>query len=215
MNSFAFESQKAFARLKEKYSLHDQQVEQFKDYAALLDQARTQFNITAIDTISEMVETHFMDSLALAHCEDLSQVTMIADVGTGGGFPGIPLKILYPHISLVLIEVSTKKVDFLRTVINKLQLENIEISSLDWRTFLRKTSYPIDLFVSRASLHTQDLLRLFQPGCTYKNALLVYWASRHWNITAKEKPFFLKECEYSIQNKKRKLIFFKSSSVIE
>ncbi len=210
--SLDLESQALFVQLQEKFSLTDQQIEQFKRYLVLFYQASREFNLTAITSIKDIIEHHFIDSLALMNCYDLSSISHIADVGTGGGFPGIPLKIANPHISFTLIEVSAKKAEFLRRVVQELQLENIKVEELDWRTFLRKTEYPIDLFVSRASLHTDELVRMFSPSCPYKKARLVYWASRHWHITAHEQPFFWKECSYKVQNKERKLVFFALNS---
>lgn len=206
---FDEESHHIFNHFKEKYSLTAEQAAQFIHYTSLLLTASQQFNLTAIDTPKNIFEYHFKDSLALADCYDLSGITMLADVGTGGGFPGVPLKIVFPHLKMVLIEVATKKIDFLNAVVEQLKLENIEVSSLDWRTFLRKTEYPIELFVSRASLHTDELMRMFQPSSPYKNALLVYWASRHWEGTAAEEKFFWKECEYVIEHKKRRLVFLR------
>lgn len=201
--------QRAFDDFVEHYALDEQQAGQFKQYLSLLLQARKNFNLTAIDTVIDTIDFHFRDSLALVQCMDMNSVTMIADVGTGGGFPGIPLKILFPHLAVVLIEVNGKKRDFLHEVVNLLQLKNVEISDLDWRTFLRKAQYPVELFVARASLHTDELIRLFQPSCPFANATLVYWASRHWELSAYDKPFFIKECLYAVQEKMRKLIFFK------
>ena len=79
---------------------------------------------------------------------------------------------------------------------------------MDWRTFLRKTDEPIELFVSRASLHTDELMRMFKPSCPYNNRQLVYWASVEWQITKQEEPFFEREIEYMVKTKKRRLIFF-------
>jgi len=204
------ESQRLFAQLQEKFKLVDQQIGQFKSYLKLFLQASKEFNLTALLSKKDIIEHHFMDSLALMHSFDFSSIGSFADVGTGGGFPGIPLKIAFPHLAVTLIEVSAKKADFLKMVVEQLKLEKVFVEELDWRTFLRKTDYPIDLFVSRASLHTDELVRMFRPSCAYKNAHLVYWASRHWQITPMEQPFFWKEYSYSLLHKERKLIFFKS-----
>lgn len=79
---------------------------------------------------------------------------------------------------------------------------------MDWRTFLRKTKYPIDLFTARASLHTDELIRMFKPSCLYNKSGLVYWASKEWHLSAIEEPFFSKEVTYTVKNRQRKLIFF-------
>jgi len=133
----------------------------------------------------------------------------VADVGSGAGFPGIPLKIIFPHLGVVLIEVTKKKQKFLQTVINELGLEGIEVCDLDWRTFLRKTESPIEYFLTRASLDPLELSRMFKPACPYKNAGLVYWASEEWEAAPRLKEFVKKEYEYVIKRKKRKLVLLK------
>lgn len=206
---YGSESQALFEQFQRKFSLSDKKIEQFKRYLELFLQASKDFNLTAISSVKDSIDLHFSDSLALMEFYDFSSINHVADVGTGGGFPGIPLKIANPHLIVTLIEVSSKKADFLRRVVQELQLENVFVEELDWRTFLRKTNYSIDLFVSRASLHTDELVRMFRPSCPYNKATLVYWASRHWHITAAEMPYFLRESVYKLQNKERKFIFFK------
>lgn len=209
-NAFSLlpQEQELFQQFIDKHGLNEIQRDQFRLFLSLLLTTRKQFNLTAIDTVTDTIKYHFNDSLALTNCIDLRTITMFADVGTGGGFPGIPLKICFPHLSVILLEVNTKKVEFLNNVINELQLEKIKVIAVDWRTFLRKEQYPIDLFLARASLHTDELMRMFQPSSYYKDSTLVYWASQHWRQMSEEEPFFLKECHYTIENKKRKLIFF-------
>lgn len=212
VNNFSLlpDEQKIFHQFVETHNLNSIQKDQFYFFLSLLLSTRKQFNLTAITTVTDTIDYHFNDSLALANCFDLKKLSMLADVGSGGGFPGIPLKICFPHLSVILIEVTTKKVEFLNNVINELQLENIKVVQVDWRTFLRKEQYPIDLFLARASLHTDELIRMFQPSSSYKAASLVYWASRHWIMSQQEESFFWKECYYKIQNIQRKLIFFKA-----
>ncbi len=190
------------------YQLSSVQSEQFATYLKLLQQHNELINLTAIIDTDNIIASHFQDSLALSKFVDFNKLTMIADVGTGGGFPGIPLKIAFPHLNVILIEVTKKKIEFLNHVIDTLQLENIEVQDIDWRTFIRKTDYPVDLFVSRASLHTDELMRMFKENCVYKTRQLVYWASQEWQLAPAEKPYFVKEVSYAIKQKKRRFIFF-------
>jgi 16S rRNA G527 N7-methylase RsmG len=137
---------------------------------------------------------------------------MLADVGTGAGFPGLALKIMYPQLPVLLIEVVQKKIEFLQAVIAACGLEGVEISGLDWRNFLRYPDYEIDLFVSRAALPTDELIRLFRPSCSYKNAQLVYWASKNWQPGSKEETALMtQEFAYTVGGKSRKLVFFKAN----
>jgi len=185
----------------------DTQLEQFQTYATYLLEQNALFNMTAINDLLGIAKTHFQDSLALAEAVDLQKVSMIADIGTGAGFPGLPLKIMYPHLSVILIEVNKKKQEFLRSVVAMLGLQNVEIVDLDWRTFLRKTEFPLDLFVTRASLADEELIRAFKPSCPYKNTQIVYWATKIWEPSPKAKPFVASAFPYKQSYKERKLVF--------
>ena len=103
-----------------KYNLSEQQLFQFQTYYQFLIEENKNINLTAITEESDVIAYHFEDSLELAHCYDLISCSMLVDVGAGGGIPGIPLKIAFPHISVVLVEVIQKKVLFLRKVIQML-----------------------------------------------------------------------------------------------
>lgn len=193
------------------YSLTQEQVSLFCKYADMLQKYNEVVNLTAITDIEEIIYYHFQDSLSITPFINFRDIGSICDIGTGAGFPGLPIKIKYPHLKVVLIEVNSKKVEFLNKVIQELNLDNIEISTLDWRTFLRKTSYSIDLFFARASLHTDELLRLFSPISSYRGAKLVYWASKQYKPSEEDLLFFKKEESYKVGNKQRKLIFFSLS----
>jgi 16S rRNA (guanine(527)-N(7))-methyltransferase RsmG len=185
----------------------DEQLEQFEKYAAYLLECNKQFNLTAIPDLSGVVRQHFEDSLMLTKFHDFSTVTTLCDIGTGAGFPGIPLKIMNPHIKVVLIEVSQKKQDFLREIIKLLNLENVEICAVDWRTFLRTTSLTIDFFVTRAALDSLELARMFKPGTAYNKGTLVYWASRDWECHPKAAALVKRDEMYKLAHKERRLIF--------
>lgn len=195
----------------QKHALTDHQVQQFQKYYTLLKAWSQDINLTTIVNEADVIAYHFDDSLSLTQVYDFSNVKGIADIGTGAGFPGVPLKIKFPHIPVVLVEVVQKKVVFLEEVIKELQLVDIEICSLDWRTFLRQTDYPVDVVCARASLRPDELIRMFQPSSPYKDACLIYWASHDWKLEEKEMKFFVREEKYIVGDKKRKYIFLKNS----
>jgi 16S rRNA (guanine(527)-N(7))-methyltransferase RsmG len=198
-----------WAGLQHYASLTDDMIEQCKRYYELLVEWQPIVNLTALAGLEQVIPYHFQDSLALAQFLSMDKIRSIADVGTGGGFPAIPLKIAFPHVSVVLIEVNEKKIDFLRTVIQELALENTIVSPLDWRTFLRTTMHDVDLFVARASLHPDELVRMFKSGCRYNNAQLIYWASQEWKPGVFEQPYVEKEYAYTVGARQRRYIFFK------
>jgi hypothetical protein len=97
---------------------------------------------------------------------------------------------------------------FLKHVIQTLGLENIIIESVDWRTFNRKTNYPIDCFVTKAAFSDQEIIRMFRQNCSYKTKSLYYWASSHWVPNIKSLPFIKREIPYIHDGKKMKLVLF-------
>ncbi len=202
-------SLQAWQSFIQEHNLTPEQTEHFKVYLQELLSWNEKFNLTSIETIKGALDYHFTDSLMLGRFVALDSQT-IADVGSGGGFPGIPLKIKYPNLRVILLEVNNKKVTFLEHIIKLLGLQNIEVCSYDWRSFLRKGEHPtIAYFCARASLKPQDLSKLFQPGYVNKNATLVYWAARDWEPEGEEKPYIFREENYKTGSKSRKLIFMK------
>jgi len=197
-------------QFKKNEQLTDDQLIKFQQYADLLLLWNEKSNLTAITSLRKIIADHFQDSLALKYLIDLSTITHMADVGSGGGFPGLPLAIRYPHLSVLLIEVNQKKVRFLHEVITVLGLDNVSISDYDWRTFLRQTEYDIQLFCARASLQPEELIRMFKSSCRYHNAQLVYWASREWKPAKRVVPFIADDVSYSVDKKQRRLILLRS-----
>lgn len=201
--------------LTSEHLLTDIQVRQFEQYVSLLNEWNKKTNITRITSEEEVILYHLHDSLLIGQYVDITSRIGMADVGSGGGFPGIPLKIKYPELPVVLIEVNSKKISFLEAVIKELDLKDIMVCSLDWRTFLRKSDYAIDLFCSRASLHPDELVRIFSPTCRYRHATLVYWASINWQVQETEKEYLRSEQTYTVGDKERKYVFFALPEVIE
>lgn len=201
-----------WAQFQATAQLSTSQLAQFVKYAQLLQDWNNRVNLTSILEDQKIIDLHFLDSLNLANFVDLTQPLTLTDVGSGAGFPAIPLKIKYPQLRIILIEVNLKKIDFLQAVIDELDLENIEIYDQDWRTFLRKTDDHVDLFCARASLKPLELLRVFKTGCIYRKAKLVYWAADHWDECELGKAgripdnLIRAEWGYVVGDKTRKLI---------
>jgi 16S rRNA (guanine527-N7)-methyltransferase len=104
--------------------LSDIQKQQFMDYYEMLIEKNKVMNLTAITELSEVIQKHFIDSLTIIKVIKLKN-QKILDLGTGAGFPGIPLKIAFPDLEIVLLDSLNKRLLFLQEVIEKLKLKNI------------------------------------------------------------------------------------------
>ena len=102
----------------------EEQLNQFHEYMNLLLEWNEKINLTAITDPNEVILKHFIDSLTIN--KYIKENSTLADVGTGAGFPGIPLKILRPDLKITLVDSLNKRINFLNEVINKLNLVNIE-----------------------------------------------------------------------------------------
>lgn len=106
--------------------LSDKQIAQFNLYYELLTAKNKVMNLTAITEYNDVVKKHFIDSMMISRVLDMKKINSLCDVGTGAGFPGIPLKIVYPHLHLTLVDSVGKRVNFLSEVVEKLDLEDVE-----------------------------------------------------------------------------------------
>lgn len=106
--------------------LSEKQLQQFQCYYELLIEWNEKINLTAITEPQEVAVKHFIDSISAWDEKRFEGAKSIIDVGTGAGFPGIPLKIFQPQLKLVLLDSLNKRIKFLQTVVDELQLDNVE-----------------------------------------------------------------------------------------
>lgn len=106
--------------------LSEKQLQQFQRYYELLIEWNEKINLTAITEPQEVAVKHFIDSVSAWDEKRFEGAKSIIDVGTGAGFPGIPLKIFQPQLKLVLLDSLNKRIKFLQTVVDELQLDNVE-----------------------------------------------------------------------------------------
>lgn len=106
--------------------LNEQQLEQFETYYRELVSWNEKMNLTGITERDQVYVKHFYDSVSLAFFVDMMQVHSLADIGSGAGFPGIPLKICFPHLKLVIVDSLQKRIQFLNHISESVGLENVQ-----------------------------------------------------------------------------------------
>ena len=143
----------------------DAAAEQLLQYYDLLVERNRVMNLTAITEFTDVVEKHFADSLLLAQAVDLQEVSSVIDIGTGAGFPGIPLKIVYPHLQVTLLDALRKRIAFLDEAVRSLGLSGVRTVHGRAEDLGKDTAYRerYDLSVSRAVADLSVLSELCIP----------------------------------------------------
>jgi 16S rRNA (guanine527-N7)-methyltransferase len=144
-------------------TLTPQALESYLFYIKELKKWNRRINFTALRGEREIAVKHFLDSLTVAPY--LQGAKKILDIGTGAGFPGLPLKILSPSIELLLLESSQKKIFFLRHIVRGLKLKGVEIihGRAQQKEIIEKYARHLDLVLSRALADLPTFLELAIP----------------------------------------------------
>lgn len=140
-----------------------EQTEQFFEYMNLLIEWNEKMNLTAIIDPEEIILKHFIDSITIL--KELEDNSKIVDVGTGAGFPGIPLSIMNPTLKITLVDSLNKRLIFLQEVVNKLNLKNVEIVHARAEEFGQNKKYreQFDISTSRAVANLSTLSEYLIP----------------------------------------------------
>ncbi len=140
-----------------------EQMEQFYKYMNLLIEWNEKMNLTAIIEPSEIILKHFIDSITIL--KDIKDDSTVVDVGTGAGFPGIPLSIMNPTLKITLVDSLNKRLIFLQEVIKELNLKNVELIHARAEEFGRNKKYreKFDIATSRAVANLATLSEYLLP----------------------------------------------------
>lgn len=141
--------------------LTDKQIQQYETYAQLLKEWNEKMNLTAITEFEEVLDKHFYDSLLPSFSSSIQGT--LCDVGSGAGFPSIPLKIAYPELKIVIIEPLGKRVTFLKEVVRVLGLESVECINARAEDYAKQDRECFDIVTARAVANLRMLSELCIP----------------------------------------------------
>lgn len=174
--------------------LSDEQLEQFLTYYEMLIEKNKVMNLTAITDFDEVLEKHFEDSLSLIQAVDLEKSQAVIDLGTGAGFPGIPLKIAFPDLQITLADSLNKRILFLDDVIRELGLVGIDTVHGRAEDLAKNSDYreKFDLCVSRAVANLSTLSEYCLPFVKIGGKFISYKAGEcDEEVAASKSSIFL------------------------
>ncbi len=138
-------------------------LKQFNRYYELLVEWNEKINLTAITEKNDVYLKHFYDSATIVKAIDLNKETTLCDIGTGAGFPGLVLKILFPNLKVTLIDALEKRIKFLNTVIEELDLNDIETIHARSEEYGVKNREKYDVVTARAVANLPVLMEYCVP----------------------------------------------------
>lgn len=152
-------------------SLNEQQLKQFNDYYCELIEYNKITNLTTITDEEGVYYKHFYDSLTLARTIDMSKINTMCDMGSGAGFPSIPLKIVYPHLKITIVDSLNKRIQFLSRLIEVLNIDDVECVHDRVESYAVRHRSSFDLVTARALGHLRLIAEMGIPmvkeGCLF------------------------------------------------
>jgi len=139
------------------------QLDQLNKYYELLVEYNKIMNLTKIIEKEEVYLKHFYDSLTISKIVNLKNINSLCDIGTGAGFPGLVLKIVFPNLKVTLLDSLNKRIKFLEKVVEELELKNIEVVHARAEDYAINNRNKFDITTARAVAHTSVLLEYAIP----------------------------------------------------
>ena len=185
-----------FQKILEKWEIpfSSEQQEQFVTYYKMLVEKNKVMNLTAITEFDEVLDKHFLDSIALAQYVDLTKSISLIDLGTGAGFPGMPLKIMFPNLKVTLADSLNKRIVFLDEVIGELGLTDIQTVHARAEDLAHNSDYRerYDYCVSRAVANLSSLSEYCLPFVRIGGSFISYKSGEiEEELAAAKKAIFL------------------------
>jgi 16S rRNA (guanine527-N7)-methyltransferase len=157
---------------KYNFSLSDKQIEQFEIYFDFLVKENEKYNLTAITDKKEVFIKHFIDSVL--PITEIKQNASVIDVGTGAGFPGVPLKILRPDIKLTLLDSLQKRINFLGELLTLLKINDVTLVHARCEDYVKDNREKFDVALSRAVAQLPTLSEYLLPFVKINGKVLMY-----------------------------------------
>ncbi len=168
-------------------SITDKQLEQLNKYYKVLVEWNKKINLTSITEEKDVYLKHFYDSLALFKEYDLTKDVSLCDVGTGAGFPGIVLKIVFPNLKITLVDSLQKRLKFLDYVIKLLDLKNVELVHERMEDYSKQNEEKFDIITSRAVAKTKILVEISFKALKISGHLILMKSSFEEELSDAEK----------------------------
>lgn len=175
--------------------IDDKQIEQLNKYYELLIEYNKVMNLTGITEKKQVYLKHFYDSLTIAKIINLENEDNLCDIGTGAGFPGLVIKILFPKVKVTLVDSLNKRIEFLKKVIKELKLDNIEAIHERAEDFAKKNREKYDVATTRAVAPLNILLEYTVPILKENKYFIAYKGNISQEINNSKDAFNKLNCQ--------------------
>lgn len=205
--------------------LTEEQLDKLKKYADFLLEYNKTTNLTAIRDIEGVYLKHFFDSLLVLDNDiiDYSKINNLIDVGTGAGFPGVVIKIMFPNINVTLLDSNNKKTTFLKELVKKLELDNVTVINERAEDYAKENRQKFDISIARAVSELRVISELCLPLTKVGGYFIALKGNYVSEIESASKTIeilnskveSIKERELPIEKSYRSIIYIKNNKKID